>query len=219
VTAALVAGLLAGYGVAVPLGAVGAYLMTLTARTSPRIGAAAALGVASADGCYALLAVFGGSSLATALARIAAPLQVGAAVVLLLIAARICWPALRRDPEQRGDIDATVVGVARPEGGTRTGPRPALVYARLLGITLLNPTTVVYFLALVLGTHAADRRVAAALLFAGAAFLASASWQLVLVAGGALAGRLLSGPRGRRITALAASLLIVALAVRALLAA
>lgn len=40
VTAALVAGLLAGYGIAVPVGAVATYLVSLTARTSLQIGRA-----------------------------------------------------------------------------------------------------------------------------------------------------------------------------------
>jgi arginine exporter protein ArgO len=57
VSAALAAGLLAGYGVALPVGAVGAYLVALTARTSLRTGAFAALGVATADGVYAVIAV------------------------------------------------------------------------------------------------------------------------------------------------------------------
>ena len=47
---ALVAGLLAGYGVAVPVGAIAVLIVGLTARTSLRVGAAAALGVATADG-------------------------------------------------------------------------------------------------------------------------------------------------------------------------
>jgi hypothetical protein len=43
VIAALVAGLLAGYGIAIPVGAVATYLVALTARTSLKIGACAAL--------------------------------------------------------------------------------------------------------------------------------------------------------------------------------
>ncbi|MFE4795305.1 hypothetical protein ACFRFL_09395, partial [Streptomyces sp. NPDC056708] len=58
--AVLVAGLLAGYGIAIPVGAVGTYLVGLTARTSLRTGACAALGVATADGLYAVVAVGGG---------------------------------------------------------------------------------------------------------------------------------------------------------------
>ncbi|MER6591520.1 lysine transporter LysE, partial [Micromonospora purpureochromogenes] len=61
---ALLAGLLAGYGVAVPVGAIAIVVIGLTARTSLRVGAAAALGVAAADGLYAALAVLGGAALA-----------------------------------------------------------------------------------------------------------------------------------------------------------
>jgi hypothetical protein len=46
---ALVSGLLAGYGVAIPVGAIGVLILGLSARTSLRIGAGAALGVATAD--------------------------------------------------------------------------------------------------------------------------------------------------------------------------
>ncbi len=72
-TESLVAGLLAGFGIAIPVGAVATYLVTLTARTSPRVGEAAALGVASADGLYAMLAVVGGAALTGVIA--ASPLR------------------------------------------------------------------------------------------------------------------------------------------------
>lgn len=67
--AALVAGLLAGYGIAMPVGAVAAYLVALTAQTSLRTGVFAALGVATADGVYALIAVCGGAALAACSVR------------------------------------------------------------------------------------------------------------------------------------------------------
>jgi arginine exporter protein ArgO len=51
-----------------------------------------------------------------------------------------------------------------------------------------------------------------------AAFFASASWQLLLAGGGALLGRALTGRRGRLVTALASSAVIMALAVRMLVA-
>ena len=44
----VVSGLVTGLAIAVPIGAVGAFLVTLTARTSWRVGSAAALGGASA---------------------------------------------------------------------------------------------------------------------------------------------------------------------------
>jgi hypothetical protein len=49
-----------------------------------------------------------------------------------------------------------------------------------------------------------------------AVFTASASWQLVLVSGGALAGRVASSRRCRLAISLASSLLIAAVAFRAL---
>jgi len=69
----LVAGLLAGYGVAVPVGAIAPLLIGLAARSPLRSGVAAALGVATVDGVYALAAVAGGSALARVIQPIATP--------------------------------------------------------------------------------------------------------------------------------------------------
>ncbi|HYN97810.1 MAG TPA: LysE family transporter, partial [Pilimelia sp.] len=95
-TAALVAGLLAGYGVAVPVGAIAVLVMGLTARTSFRVGAAAALGVATADGVYALAAVLGGAALAGLIEPVATPLRWVSAAVLAGIALRGAWAAVRQ---------------------------------------------------------------------------------------------------------------------------
>jgi arginine exporter protein ArgO len=74
---------------------------------------------------------------------------------------------------------------------------------------------VVYFSVLVLGGQAGqDRSLVAAGLFVAAAFVASASWQLRLAAGGSVLGRVLSGPRGRLGTALVSSAVILVLALR-----
>lgn len=72
---ALLAGLAAGYGIAIPVGAVGAYLVTLAAHSRRRVAVAAALGVATADGGYALLAVVGGRAVADVLEPVATPLR------------------------------------------------------------------------------------------------------------------------------------------------
>lgn len=52
--------------------------------------------------------------------------------------------------------------------------------------------------------------------FVLAAFAASASWQLLIAGGGALLGRTLTGHRGRLVTGLASSGVIMLLAVRML---
>ncbi|MFE7840938.1 LysE family transporter [Streptomyces sp. NPDC057474] len=201
-TAALVAGLLAGYGIAIPVGAVATYLVSLTARTSLRTGACAALGVATADGLYALLAALGGTALAAALQPVLVPLRRASALVLLALAVHGAVAALRR---YRARLLTT-----RP----RPDPvSPARAYVVLLGITLLNPTTVVYFAALVLGSRATDAvSPLEQTVFVLAAFLASASWQLLLAGGGALLGRALTGHRGRLVTGLLSSAVIAVLA-------
>jgi arginine exporter protein ArgO len=79
-------------------------------------------------------------------------------------------------------------------------------------LTLLNPATVIYFAALVLGRGGSG----GGAWFVIGAFLASASWQLLIAGGGSLVGRVLTGERGRVITALVSSLVITILAVRLL---
>jgi arginine exporter protein ArgO len=203
VTAALVAGLVAGYGIAVPVGAVAVLIVGLTARTSFRVGAAAALGVATADGLYALVAVAGGAALARFIAPAAPVLRWLAALVLVAVAVRTAVAAVREHRRESGGVvDDRAMGT------------PGRAFFGLLAVTLLNPTTVVYFTALVLGRQAgAATGGLAAGAFVGAAFAASASWQLVLAGGGTLVGRALTGARGRLVSALGSSVLITALAV------
>jgi len=190
---AFLAGVVAGYGVAVPVGAIGVLIVGLTARTSLRVGAAAGLGAATADGVYALVAVLGGAALAGAIAPVATPLRWTAAGVLLLLAAHTAWSALGK-PARTAEPETTTARTA---------------YLGILGLTLLNPATVVYFAALVLGRGGAGGGV----WFVLGAFLASASWQLLIAGGGSLVGRLLTGDRGRLVTAVVSSAVIAILAV------
>ncbi|WIX79425.1 LysE family transporter [Amycolatopsis carbonis] len=198
-TAAVVAGALAGYGIAVPVGAVGAVLVGLAARTSVRVAAAGALGVASADGVYAVVAVSGGAALAPALAPVAGPLRWASVVALVALATHTAVGGWRR--YRTGE---TPEAEAAPPG-------PVRAYVSFLGLTLLNPATIVYFTALVVGGTASGA------VFALAAFVASASWQLLLAGGGVVLGRVLAGRRGRLGTTLVSSAVIVVLAVRLVL--
>ena len=199
---AFLAGVVAGYGVAVPVGAIAIMIMGLAARTSFAVGAAAALGVATADGLYAAVAVIGGAALAAVIEPVATPLRWVAVVVLLGLATHTAVSAVRhhRDPAR----------AVRSREGLGT---PSRAYAGILALTLLNPMTIVYFAALVLGRQAADALTPGGeVLFVAGAFLASASWQLLIASGGTLVGRLLTGPRGRLGTALVSAALIAGLA-------
>lgn len=198
--AAFLAGAAAGYGIAVPVGAIAVLIVGLTARTSLRVGAAAGLGAATADGLYALVAVLGGAALAGLVAPVAGPLRWAAALVLLGLAVHTAWEAVRRHRAPAADRDA----------GSTTALR---AYALVLSLTLLNPATIVYFTALVLGRGDAGGGIP----FVLGAFLASASWQLLMAGSGSVIGRVLTGRRGRLVTALVSSAVIVTFAGHVLL--
>lgn len=204
VTAALVAGLLAGLGVAMPVGPVGTYLVGLTARSSLKVGVCAALGIASADGIYAVVAAVAGTALAPLLVPIVDPLRWASVAVLLALAVMGAVRAVRRYRTHR------LLAIEQ-----ETPARASTAYLGMLGMTLLNPWTVIYFAALVLGGSGASGTLER-IVFVLAAFLASAGWQLVLAGGGALLGRVLTGHVGRLVTTLASSTLITMLALRLL---
>jgi arginine exporter protein ArgO len=196
VSAAFLAGAVAGYGVAVPVGAIGVLIAGLSVRTSFRVGAAAGLGAATADGVYALIAVAGGAALAGVIAPIATPLRWAAAVVLLGLAVHTAVSAIRRRATTEDEPKRPLTARA--------------AYAGILALTLLNPATVVYFAALVLGRGGSG----GGLWFVVGAFLSSASWQLLVAGSGSLVGRVLTGNRGRLLTALISSVVITILAIR-----
>ncbi|MER7995507.1 LysE/ArgO family amino acid transporter [Micromonospora chalcea] len=214
-TGAFLAGLVAGYGVAIPVGAIAILILGLSARTSFRVGSAAALGVATADGMYAAVAALGGAAVASGLAPFAGPLRMIAAGVLLALACLTAWRAMRPPAPAQEPNSPAPAQEPSLRGGLDT---PVRAFAAVLALTLLNPATVVYFVALVLGRGdvLGSSPVGAAAFTAGV-FLASASWQLLIAGGGSLIGRALTGPRGRRVTALLSSAIIAALAVATVL--
>lgn len=234
---ALLAGLAAGYGIAVPIGAVGTYLVSVSARSGARRGAFGALGVASADALYAAVAVLGGAALASLIEPLARPLQLVSVVVLLGIAVGVAVTTMRertsgsrgalgvattlQPGDRRGVQDAAVartgLTTARHAEGRSSVAGDVRTYLTFLGMTVLNPMTVVYFAALVLGGQGElFRSVADRVVFVTAAAVASASWQLVLATGGAALGRVATGVRGRLLTGLTSSVVIAVLALRLL---
>ena len=168
-----VAGAIAGYGIAIPVGPVAVLIIELGVRRGFRLAAPAGLGAATADGLYALLAVLAGATIAQVLEPITPALQVVAVVVLAVIALRGFRAALYH----------ARIGIP---ANAELPARPGRTYLRFLAITLLNPTTILYFAALILGrpelgSGPAER----AAVIIGAA-LASTSWQLFLAMLGSL---------------------------------
>lgn len=198
---AVLAGLVAGYGIAIPVGAVAAYLITLGASHGFPTAAAGGLGAASVDALYAGVALVLGAVLAPVITAVGTPLRWLSAVVLIGVATRMLWTGLRTPPEGERPPDA---------------PSPRRAYVTVFMITLVNPATVVYFAALVTGSALPVADPAQAVAFVLAAGAASASWQLLLAGTGAGLGRVLAGPVARRWTAVVGALVVLALAVRTL---
>lgn len=198
----LLSGLVTGYAIAVPVGAVAALIIALSARTSWTVGAAAGLGVATVDGVYAAVAVVAGSAVATALEPIEDVLQAVSVAALLGIAALTLVHALRT--------------TGPPDGSESLTWTPRRAWITFVGITAVNPATVVYFAAIVLGGSVDIDGPVEATVFIAAAFLASASWQIFVASVGTGLGRWFSGPRGRRTTGIVAAVVIAALAVKPL---
>ena len=214
-TAALLAGVVAGLGVAMPVGAITTLIAVLAAQHGWRIGAAAGLGAATVDGAYATVAVVFGALIAPVLDAWRAPLRWVAAGVLVVIAVLLLRPAWR--PAGASPSGAEAPSFEAPRTRAAAAPR---TYLTFVGLTAVNPTTVVYFAALTTGGPAAGAvssgpRGAA---FVVGAFAASAAWQLVVASAGHGAGRALTGPRGRRWTAIVGGAIVVVLAVRTALA-
>ncbi len=195
-------GMIAGYGIAIPVGAVAILIVNTALARGFAAGFLAGAGAATADLLYAALAAFAGMALSTALAPLTAATRLigGAALVVLGV-----WgmrKSVEASPAPRSPAD---------------GHRPLRTYLNFVGITLLNPLTIVYFTAFILGrgTVSGDT-FAAGTAFVFGAGLASLSWQTLLAGLGGLAGRRIT-PRFRTLAVFAGNLLVCAIGLRLLI--
>jgi arginine exporter protein ArgO len=202
----LFAGAVAGIAVAMPIGAVGSYLVGLAARERTAIAVAAALGIASVDGGYAIVAAAGGVGLQAKLSEVSGWLTFAAAITLVVVAVHTMRTAFRR---YRGDIHRAQLSKLTP----------ARAYLSLVALTAINPATVVTFAAVVVGRSSSEGGVSwpAVALFALGAFGASAVWHLLLTGGGSLLGRLLRTRRGQLRISICSAVVMLGLAVGVLL--
>ncbi len=196
-------GLLAGYGIAIPVGGISLLILDTGLRHGFRRGFFAAAGAATADLLGALAVAVAGGIIADALVPISGILRVASGLGLVAMG---LWGFLRgRRPAQ----PAAVVPRLREENDLRT-------YVQFIGLTIINPLTVAYFAAFVLGRGADELSQwdARAAFVAGFA-LASLSWQTLLAAFGAATHRFLS-PRIQRVVSAIGNLLVAALGIRML---
>jgi threonine/homoserine/homoserine lactone efflux protein len=192
---AALAGAIAGFAIAIPVGAIAVLIIHVAITGGLRPGLAAGAGAASADFVYATIAVVAGGAMAALIVGIETPLRLIAAAVLIVL-------AVRGFIGQRSAHDPT--SVARARSASRSHGR---TYFTFLGLTLLNPVTVAYFAALVVGLPnlggAAERTA-----FVVAVFTASISWQSLLAVFGSVVGRG-SSHRMRLATAIVGNLIVL----------
>jgi threonine/homoserine/homoserine lactone efflux protein len=186
VTTALLAGVLAGLGIALPLGAIGVLVVAEGLERGWRRAGAAATGVALVDFGYAALATVAGAGLARALAGWTRPVQLVGAAVLVAVGVRGLL-SLRRTPDDVGQAAAP------------SGAGPGSVLVRFVALTAINPLTAVYFVVLAAGLGSTVAGPAAGTAFVLGVLVASLAWQWVLAGIGTVAGARLP-PWARTVT-------------------
>jgi threonine/homoserine/homoserine lactone efflux protein len=191
---AFLLGVAAGYAIAIPVGPIAVLILRLGMQRGLAAAVAAGAGTATADLVYATIAMAFGAAASAAIAPVLPIARWLAAAALVAIAVRGL--------------------VAAPRAGASSEPRSGRgTYLTFLGLTLLNPPTVIYFVSLAIALPEVASDVASRAAFVAGAFLSSLSWQEVLALGGALLhGRLTPGLQ--RATAIVSSLIIIALAAR-----
>jgi threonine/homoserine/homoserine lactone efflux protein len=194
----LLIGALAGLGVAMPLGAIGVLLLRVGVLSGFRTAAAGAVAVGLVDAAYCGLAGTLGVVAGAWIAALgAAPALLSGVVLVALGAAGLT----RRD---------SPVAAAPSPPGNRSSIG---VFLRFAGLTAINPTTLLYFLALTATLNSTfDASIPA---FVAGVGIASTAWQLGLIGVGAVLGGRLQ-PAGQRLLSAAGSAVVVALGVAAL---
>ncbi|NOY55147.1 MAG: LysE family transporter [Actinobacteria bacterium] len=196
---AFLEGVIAGYGIAIPVGPIAVLIIGLgTRRGFPR-AFFAGLGAALADLIYAGVAAVAGATAAALLMPYEGALRVAGGLVLLVVAVAAAMKTFRPGSESE-----------------RTASSHVRALTGFLSITLMNPVTLTYFAALILGSAGGVATTATgAMLFVTGAFLASLSWQTSLAVAGAVLGHRMSD-RTRVVTGLLGAGVILLLAVRML---
>jgi arginine exporter protein ArgO len=195
---ALLAGVVAGLAVAVPLGAIGVLILQEGLGRGWRHASAAATGVALVDLAYAGLATAAGTAVTRALETHTRTIQLVGAGVLLAVAARGLF-GLRTEPGPAPAAAATQAGGPSPSGPgpagepSPSGPGPTAVLRRFVALTAVNPLTAVYFVVLAAGLGSTVAGARAGTAFVLGVFVGSWVWQLTLAAAGSLAGASLPG--------------------------
>ena len=188
------AGTLAGLGVAMPLGAIAALLLREGLVNGFRVSAAAAAGVATVDLLYCAGATATGALLVRSIEDHRGVFLIASGVLVIAVG------VIQLKQGLKNPVAASDVG--------RTSARAA--YVRFVGLTAVNPMTLVYFVALGGAVAAPGGSWAVPVAFTVAAGLSSLAWQLMVASAGSFFRKALSAKTARTI-GVAASVLVLTL--------
>jgi arginine exporter protein ArgO len=185
-TDSFIKGAIAGYAIAIPVGAIAILILETGLRRGFWHAFAAGSGTATADLIYATIAATLGVFVAQFLEPIAPILKLTSFAFLVGLGA---WGLLKTRRSRNLDPDGNASGINATLFQT---------YVTVLALTILNPATIAYFAALILGGTVGETPTTQdkAAFVLGAA-LASWSWQTLIAGIGAVAHRHL--PPGFRI--------------------
>ena len=190
-------GLIAGFAIAMPPGAVTSLIVRIGLQRGFRSALAAGWGTATVDGVYCVVAVLAGAAIVPLLGTVDAPLRIVTGLVLVGLGVRGMAMA-RREAPPVGSPDARAL---------------VATYLRFIAITMVNPATLAYFVAIAFGFAGSVLNDAGA--FVGGVFAASLTWHAALaLMSGSLHGRL--GPTARGALATLANGVVIALGIRIL---
>jgi threonine/homoserine/homoserine lactone efflux protein len=128
-------GFWAGLGLAVPLGPMAILLITTTIAKGRKSGSLGALAMASVDFTYALVVFAVGSIVLQAITPLVLPLRVIGSVVLVVVAIQL-WRNAKNSKLEAREVS---------KDSTRNS---LATYATFFGLTVINPATAFYFLAI-----------------------------------------------------------------------
>jgi threonine/homoserine/homoserine lactone efflux protein len=182
-----VEGLIAGFGIAIPVGPIAILIIRTSMQNGLRSGIAAGMGAASADFIFAALSAIAGSLIATAIAPLHDTVRLVSGLFLIGLG---LW-GLRKIKQS--------TATELPDAPNKTSP--IQTYLTLLTLTILNPITIAYFTALILRKNPGDAFDSAELaLFVAGAGIASTLWQLFLATIGYILDKALSVNFQRNVT-------------------
>jgi threonine/homoserine/homoserine lactone efflux protein len=196
--------MLAGYGIAIPVGAIAILIVETGLRRGFTAGFMAGAGAATGDLLFATIAVVAGAAIAAFIAPYSLPLRIISGVLLMLIGA---YGLLRL---RRGNYRTNHLSEhGDNQGNTKT-------YVQFLALTLLNPLTIAYFAILIIGTDSNQTLTAFdRIAFVLGAGLASLSWQTLLAGTGSFARQHLS-PHFQLMASMLGNIIVAVLGIRIL---